>query len=219
MCTELGSWIELQPGRCQRGRPPASSRYGQSRQAGTGDNRGRRRYHTRDGIPAATLPGTVPDPECRYRWHPRPALTTLAPGAPRSRCICGGGVPPLHKAPSPLVSITSPRYTPTSTFETFPFPADPAAEAVREVEAAAEHLNVLRVGWQDPPGASPVNLAKRTLTGLYNSPPTWLAQAHERLDRAVHAAYGWPFPLSDDELLARLLEINLARSAPPDVQL
>ena len=106
------------------------------------------------------------------------------------------------------------RYTPTSTFETFPFPGDPAADAVREVEEAAQHLNVLRVGWQDPPGTSPAELAKRTLTGLYNSPPTWLTQAHERLDRAVHAAYGWLHPLGDDELLARLLEMNLARSAP-----
>ena len=59
-------------------------------------------------------------------------------------------------------------------------------------------------------------LAKRTLTNLYNSPPTWLTQAHERLDRAVHDAYGWAYPLADDEILARLLELNLARTAPSD---
>jgi hypothetical protein len=110
---------------------------------------------------------------------------------------------------------TRPRYTPTSAFETFPFPVDPTADAVREVEGAASRLNELRVGWQDPPGASPGELAKRTLTNLYNSPPTWLAQAHERLDCAVHAAYGWPHPLDDDGVLARLLEQNLARSAQP----
>jgi hypothetical protein len=101
------------------------------------------------------------------------------------------------------------RYTPTSTFETFPFPADPPADAVREVVEAARQLNALRVGWQDPPGASPGELAKRTLTNLYNSPPTWLTQAHERLDRAVHATYGWPHPLAEGEILARLLEMNL----------
>jgi hypothetical protein len=28
----------------------------------------------------------------------------------------------------------------------------------------------------------------------------------------VFAAYGWPATLSDDELLARLLELNLARA-------
>ena len=104
------------------------------------------------------------------------------------------------------------RYTPTSTFETFPLPVDSTADAEREVEEAARDLNALRVGWQDPPGASPGELARRTLTNLYNSPPTWLRQAHERLDCAVHTAYGWPHPLADDDVLRRLLELNLARS-------
>jgi hypothetical protein len=36
--------------------------------------------------------------------------------------------------------------------------------------------------------------------------------AHKRLDEAVSAAYGWPADLSDDELLARLLALNLQRS-------
>jgi type II restriction/modification system DNA methylase subunit YeeA len=103
------------------------------------------------------------------------------------------------------------RYTPTSTFETFPFPAPPPEHAAAEVAEAARQLNDLRVGWQNPPGLSEDALAKRTLTNLYNSPPTWLTQAHQRLDRAVYAAYGWPFPLPDDEVLARLLEMNLTR--------
>jgi hypothetical protein len=80
------------------------------------------------------------------------------------------------------------------------------------VAEAARKLNELRVGWQDPPGLSHGELAKRTLTNLYNSPPSWLMHAHERLDRAVHAAYGWPYPLADDEVLARLLELNLERA-------
>jgi len=105
------------------------------------------------------------------------------------------------------------RYTPTSTFETFPFPADPSAGAVAEIAEAARTLNELRVGWQDPPGLAPGDLSKRTLTNLYNSPPTWLSHAHERLDRAVHAAYGWPYPLADDEVVARLLEMNVTRSS------
>ena len=108
------------------------------------------------------------------------------------------------------------RYTPTSTFETFPFPADPAPDLVAEVAEAARQLNALRVGWQNPTSLQSAQLAKRTLTNLYNSPPTWLTQAHERLDRAVHDAYDWPYPLADDEILARLLELNLARTAPPD---
>lgn len=54
-------------------------------------------------------------------------------------------------------------------------------------------------------------LAKRTLTNLYNQRPAWLAQAHEKLDRAVFAAYGWTYPLSDEEILEKLLALNLAR--------
>ncbi len=57
------------------------------------------------------------------------------------------------------------------------------------------------------------SLKKRTLTNLYNQRPTWLTQAHAKLDAAVFAAYGWPPTLSDEDLLARLLELNLARSA------
>ena len=55
-------------------------------------------------------------------------------------------------------------------------------------------------------------LAVRTLTNLYNERPTWLDLAHRKLDEAVFAAYGWPVDLSDDELLARLLELNLQRA-------
>jgi type II restriction/modification system DNA methylase subunit YeeA len=57
------------------------------------------------------------------------------------------------------------------------------------------------------------NLKKRTLTNLYNERPAWLALAHQTLDAAVAAAYGWPADMSDDEILARLLELNLARAA------
>ena len=57
--------------------------------------------------------------------------------------------------------------------------------------------------------ACAAKLAKRTLTGLYNERPTWLALAHEKLDAAVAAAYGFD-DLKDEDLLARLLELNLA---------
>jgi hypothetical protein len=55
-------------------------------------------------------------------------------------------------------------------------------------------------------------LKERTLTNLYNERPQWLAQAHDKLDAAVAAAYGWPATLSDDDILARLLKLNLARA-------
>ena len=103
------------------------------------------------------------------------------------------------------------RYTPTTTFETFPFP-EPTDDVRAEIAEAAKRLDELRNGWLNPPGMTGAELAKRTLTNLYNARPTWLAMAHERLDRAVHAAYGWPYPLEADEVLARLLELNLSRA-------
>ncbi len=106
------------------------------------------------------------------------------------------------------------RYTPTTTFETFPFPR-PTDEERERVGEAARRLVVLRNGWLNPPGLEPAELEKRTLTILYNQRPTWLNNAHAGLDAAVFAAYGWPPDITDDELLARLLELNLARDAAP----
>ena len=145
-----------------------------------------------------------------------------------------------------------PRYTPTTTFETFPFPEGltpniPAADyagdprAVR-IAAAAQRLDALRRAWLNPPdlvivepeivptaapGEAPVRypdrivpkdaraaveLKKRTLTNLYNQRPTWLADAHDALDRAVAAAYGWPEDIPTEAALAELLKLNLARA-------
>ncbi|TQE98936.1 MAG: class I SAM-dependent DNA methyltransferase [Spiribacter salinus] len=134
-----------------------------------------------------------------------------------------------------------PRYTPTSTFETFPFPVgiepnhnsgdfdNPHAEAIAE---AARNLDTLRERWLNPPEwtervpevvegypdrvvAKPGcqdKLKQRTLTKLYNERPAWLDHAHRALDEAVAAAYGWDWPLDDETILARLLELNLSRS-------
>lgn len=56
-------------------------------------------------------------------------------------------------------------------------------------------------------------LRKRTLTNLYNQPPQWLTDAHHSLDVAVAAAYGWPSDISEDDALAKHLELNLSRAA------
>ncbi len=139
-----------------------------------------------------------------------------------------------------------PRYTPSTTFETFPFPAgltpdlpaaayadDPNAQAIA---AAARELVEKRDRWLNPPELVkrvpevvpgfpdrilPVDqkaaavLKRRTLTNLYNMRGTpdgaWLDRLHRALDEAVAAAYGWPADLPDDEILARLLALNLAR--------
>ena len=57
-------------------------------------------------------------------------------------------------------------------------------------------------------------MQQRTLTKLYNQRPAWLVQAHAALDAAVAAAYGWADyapDWSDEDILRRLLALNLAR--------
>ena len=106
---------------------------------------------------------------------------------------------------------TRPRYTPTTCFETFPFP-QPTGEQQEAIADAARRLNELRDGWLNPEGAAESELKKRTLTNLYNARPTWLQLAHEQLDKAVFNAYGWPDDLADPEILERLLALNLERA-------
>jgi type II restriction/modification system DNA methylase subunit YeeA len=67
-----------------------------------------------------------------------------------------------------------------------------------------------RVVAKDPDCAA--SQKSRTLTNLYNERPTWLGLAHRKLDAAVLAAYGLEEGISDEQLVERLLELNLARS-------
>jgi type II restriction/modification system DNA methylase subunit YeeA len=135
-----------------------------------------------------------------------------------------------------------PRYTPSTTFETFPFPQgltpniraeqyadDPRAQKI----AAAKRLDELRNNWLNPPDlvtrvpevvkgfpdrilpkdeAAAQVLKTRTLTNLYNEQPVWLNNAHRALDEAVAEAYGWKAEMSDDEMRAKLLTLNLERA-------
>ncbi len=105
---------------------------------------------------------------------------------------------------------TRPRYTPTTCFETFPFPRPTDAQRDAIGHAAADLVR-LRDGWLNPPGLDPAALVLRTLTNLYNERPTWLAHAHAALDAAVFAAYGWPEDLAREAILERLLVLNLER--------
>lgn len=153
-----------------------------------------------------------------------------------------------------------PRYTPSFTFETFPFPAGfapsfpallPTEEGIQSpstlgggvgvgenIARAARNLDQLRNNWLNPPEwadwvrtpeeekagfplrptpkpGHEAELKKRTLTNLYNARPAWLANAHRELDQAVAAAYGWADytpEMPDEEILRRLLALNLERS-------
>src|SRR5204862_2816775 len=55
-------------------------------------------------------------------------------------------------------------------------------------------------------------LAKRTLTNLYNERPAWLAHMHAKLDAAVAAAYGFVVDLTNEQILEKLLALNLERA-------
>jgi len=132
-----------------------------------------------------------------------------------------------------------PRYTPTTTFETFPFPWTPGAEDTdapehAAISAAAAALHDEREAWLHPEGVSEKKLRARTLTNLYNALAKWrdpegydgktkpaadlfaprLAELHDALDRAVCAAYGWESDVLEDEeeILRRLLALNLERA-------
>ena len=141
-----------------------------------------------------------------------------------------------------------PRYTPTTTFETFPFPWPPSQEPkddprVIAIAQAAKQLDDFRNEWLNPPTdqIGPKALSKRTLTNLYNAlmlyreeykgkmrmPETFkeavnsiigldeietLDHIHTSLDHAVLDAYGWPHNLTDEQILEKLLALNLERA-------
>lgn len=108
------------------------------------------------------------------------------------------------------------RYTPTTTFDPFPFPWGPGSEPIEDVRVqaighAARELVRLRDGWLNPRGMVASDEGKRSLTSLYNERPSWLELVHRRLDEAVFAAYGWGRHPTDGEMLERLLALNLER--------
>jgi type II restriction/modification system DNA methylase subunit YeeA len=111
-----------------------------------------------------------------------------------------------------------PTYNNTTCFETFPFPWAPGHEPkhsllVKNIAASARELVEKRDAWLKPPHATEAELKERILTNLYNALPTWLVDAHRKLDETVFAAYGWPPTLTDAELLERLLRLNHERAA------
>lgn len=97
-----------------------------------------------------------------------------------------------------------PRYTPTTTFETFPMP-HPSSVQRAEIASAARKLDAAR-------SKALAGDPALQLTKLYAKAPRWLELLHEDLDRAVFAAYGWDADLSDEDILLRLLALNSHRA-------
>ena len=138
-----------------------------------------------------------------------------------------------------LLGVEKPRDPDNYCFDTAPVAgqASPPCTA-NDIVVAARRLNELCEAWLNPaewvdwvitpeeekagfpkrPVAKPgheADLKKRTLTNLYNARPAWLDLANKQLDQAV-AAYSWPDytpEMPDDEILRRLLALNLQRAA------
>lgn len=56
-------------------------------------------------------------------------------------------------------------------------------------------------------------LAKWLPVRISDERPAWLVNARAKLDAAVTEAYGWPADLKGEEILERLLALNLERAA------
>jgi hypothetical protein len=99
------------------------------------------------------------------------------------------------------------RYTPTSAFETFPWPArgNPRRE---EIGSFAATIVARRLAICSDRSFGLTALYNEVDDGAYSD----LADLHGALDRAVAVAYGWPASAADDpdDSNARLLELNRA---------
>lgn len=117
---------------------------------------------------------------------------------------------------------------------TLDLPANPDHPYAQPIAEAARALVEARDRWLNPPewvdwvrtpeeeaaGLPPrphakpgfeTEVASRTLAALYNQSPPWLTHLQANLDRAVAEAYGWQWPLTDDEILRRLFALNVER--------
>ncbi|MBK8294288.1 MAG: hypothetical protein IPK93_05745 [Solirubrobacterales bacterium] len=106
-----------------------------------------------------------------------------------------------------------PRYTPTSCFETFPWPT-PTPKSKASIGDLSASLLKRR---------SEICFEKQIgLTTLYNQvdDEAWqdLAKAHRKLDEAVAKAYGWPAKVAHDplEIKARLARKHAEIMKDPD---
>lgn len=192
------------------------------------------RMHELWSLANASMHGVGNDPTYNgkscFETFPFPAGLT-----PRDTRGWGAAGPISEALPhegQPHPSPTSPKQTPAQ--------GSPHSNA-HAIAQAAQHLNRLRENWLNPPEwvdwvitpeeekagfpqrpvAKPgheADLKKRTLTNLYNARPAWLQMAHQTLDDAVAHAYGWADytpEMPDDEILKRLLALNLQRAAAP----
>ncbi|MBP9684823.1 MAG: class I SAM-dependent DNA methyltransferase [Rhodoferax sp.] len=184
-------------------------------------------------VRAVNLPPTSSHPHCDPEggWAAKGSAQVKEETAQRAGDTEQGPLPPSH--PQRASTIGAMQAAPTS---------QAVRNNAIAIATAAKRLNDLRENWLNPPewtmrvpevtplgmDHSPYpdrilpkpgfekDLAERTLTKLYNQRPAWLDSAHKALDKAVANAYGWTDytpDMPDDEILKRLLALNLQRSA------
>jgi len=100
------------------------------------------------------------------------------------------------------------RYTPSTAFETFPWPPTPSADNREAVVAACRDLLTLRDQLAAQDGLGLTQLYNAVDDGAYVA----LRKAHLRLDEAVVSTYRWPKTVAQDDvdLVRRLGELNTA---------
>jgi hypothetical protein len=106
------------------------------------------------------------------------------------------------------------RYSTANVFDTFPFPwPRPSQQRCEAVEEAAKRIvTERRVACDD---------TSKGLTWVYNKMDdgayTALRRAHDDLDRAVLACYGWPSSMLQErpKLLAALFDLNAQMAKDP----
>ncbi|RIK09900.1 MAG: hypothetical protein DCC49_04750 [Acidobacteria bacterium] len=98
------------------------------------------------------------------------------------------------------------RYTPSTVFESFPFPWPVGEDESKRVTAAAIEIDRLRRELCAAEQFGLTTLYNRVDEGAYVE----LAKAHSELDLAVVACYGWPKAAAtvDAEIVRRLLDLN-----------
>jgi hypothetical protein len=118
-----------------------------------------------------------------------------------------------------------PVYVKTDCFDPFPFP-DCAEKQKKPIRELAEELDAHRKRIQHVHGLGLTeiyNVLEKVRSGeeltskdkaIHDAALiSTLKQLHDDLDEAVADAYGWPWPMTDAEILKRVVELNATRAA------
>jgi hypothetical protein len=179
--------------------------------------------------PAAKLPPHKPEPDrtyaemlaakhyCMGKEDPppygsrsRPEQSCFSPSAPEDHATIAAAAEELNELRERW--LNPPEWTVERILE---FPGSAGGPWARYVVNPDQNgIGTVRYPRREPRDADcAAKLKKRTLTNLYNERPGWLDLTHKKLDAAVAAAYGWSAELTDEQILEKLLALNLERAA------